>query len=191
MKIKDDNKKQLILDTAAGLILAEGLFGLSISKIAKKVNISQSNIYIYFENKNDLLKQVYRSRKLRVFSVISNATTNNPDFVANMIRAIYEDGKEHANDYLIIQQFNNSPIMQTLRIEDESLAEMSGVDNPISKPFVDAVARGEIRQTNPHLLAALAWQMAVSYMLANHLNYNLQDTAIEDVIAIVEAALKP
>lgn len=190
MKNKDENKSNLILDAAAKLVLEQGLFGLSIAKVAKLVNISQSNIYIYFENKDDLLKKLYRSRKLRVFEIIREATQNPDTFVRDMIEAIVEDGKSHADDYLLINQFNSSPIMTTLRMNDESIANMIGDDNPISKPFVEAVAADRLRQTNPHLLASIAWQSAVSYMLASQLSPELiKGTTVEDVVAIVESAV--
>lgn len=190
MKNKDENKNNLILDAAAKLVLEQGLFGLSIAKVAKLVNISQSNIYIYFENKDDLLKKLYRSRKLRVFEIVREATQNPDTFVHDMIEAIVEDGKAHADDYLLINQFNNSPIMTTLRMNDESIANMIGDDNPISKPFVEAVAADRLRQTNPHLLASIAWQSAVSYMLASQLSPELiKGTTVEDVVAIVESAI--
>jgi len=37
-----------------------GFDGISISKIARKAKVSPATIYIYFENKEDLLTKIYR-----------------------------------------------------------------------------------------------------------------------------------
>ncbi len=59
MRHKDDNKHQAICDAAIGLITANGFADTSISKIAKVANVSPATIYVYFENKEDLLNKVY------------------------------------------------------------------------------------------------------------------------------------
>ncbi len=51
-------KKQLIMKVGLELFANEGFHSTSISKIAKKANISKGLIYNYFESKEDLLKQI-------------------------------------------------------------------------------------------------------------------------------------
>jgi Transcriptional regulator len=51
MKKKDDEKYQKIIQAAIQIILEDGAATLSTTKVAKRVAISQSNIYIYFKNK--------------------------------------------------------------------------------------------------------------------------------------------
>lgn len=53
-----DSKRQLILDTALELFAEHGFHTTSISKIAKKANISKGLIYNYFESKEELLIQI-------------------------------------------------------------------------------------------------------------------------------------
>lgn len=59
MRLKDENKKKAICNAAIELITSEGFANTSISKIAKKANVSAATIYIYFENKEDLLNKLY------------------------------------------------------------------------------------------------------------------------------------
>src|SRR4051794_21864567 len=70
MRLKDDDKYERIFNSAVESINELGLSGTSISKIAKKANVSAATIYIYFENKEDLLNKVY----LGVKKDISEAT---------------------------------------------------------------------------------------------------------------------
>ena len=59
MRIKDDDKVTRIYDAAVKLINAEGFQGTSMSKIAKEANIAAATIYLYFDNKDDMINKLY------------------------------------------------------------------------------------------------------------------------------------
>ncbi len=59
MKKKDLTKEKKILDATVQIIIDEGAAAISTTKVAKKVGISQSNIYLYFKDKRALLDGVY------------------------------------------------------------------------------------------------------------------------------------
>jgi AcrR family transcriptional regulator len=52
--------KELILQTAANIILAEGFEKLSIRKIANRIDYSPAIIYHYFKNKDEIISQILR-----------------------------------------------------------------------------------------------------------------------------------
>ena len=56
--MKNNTKKQEILDVYASLIVSQGLEGASIGAIARHMGINQSLIFHYFENKDDLIRQL-------------------------------------------------------------------------------------------------------------------------------------
>lgn len=60
MKKKDDSKIVKIQEATAQIILTEGIAKVSTVKVAKLVGIAQSNVYLYFKNKNDLLLSLIR-----------------------------------------------------------------------------------------------------------------------------------
>ena len=51
--------RQKILNAAADLILEEGLDATRISKIAKRAGLTDGALYRHFDNKDDLLAEVY------------------------------------------------------------------------------------------------------------------------------------
>lgn len=51
--------RQKILNAAADLILEEGLDATRVSKIAKRAGLTDGALYRHFENKDDLLAEVY------------------------------------------------------------------------------------------------------------------------------------
>ena len=68
MKKKDMNKQVKIQDAVAAIILAEGPAGVSTTKVAKRVGIAQSNVYLYFKNKQALIDSVYARETNRILS---------------------------------------------------------------------------------------------------------------------------
>jgi len=59
MRKKDENKALMIREKAIEMIVNKGFDGLSMGKLAKAANISASTIYIYFENREDLLNTIF------------------------------------------------------------------------------------------------------------------------------------
>ncbi|MEZ2338299.1 TetR/AcrR family transcriptional regulator [Mucilaginibacter sp. RCC_168] len=58
MRPRDENKEQLIRQKAIELIVNNGLDGFSISKLAKAAAVSPATIYIYYEDKDDLITRL-------------------------------------------------------------------------------------------------------------------------------------
>ncbi len=56
-----DNKKEIILKAAIKVFASQGFFGARTREIAKAANLSEGTIYNYFENKEDLLKEIFES----------------------------------------------------------------------------------------------------------------------------------
>ena len=59
MRTRDQSKYDAIVSASIQLINTLGFDGISISKIAKKAEVSPATIYIYFENKDDLFSKLY------------------------------------------------------------------------------------------------------------------------------------
>jgi len=59
MRPRDLAKYDAITSATVHLINTLGFDGISISKIAKKANVSPATIYIYFKNKEDLFTKLY------------------------------------------------------------------------------------------------------------------------------------
>jgi len=59
MRIKDENKIDLIYKASLKLILHEGIAGLTMSKLAKEAGIATGTLYIYFKSKEELLHKLY------------------------------------------------------------------------------------------------------------------------------------
>jgi AcrR family transcriptional regulator len=55
MRLRDENKQQAIRDKAIEMIVKEGLEGFGVNKLAKAAGISPGTIYIYYQDKEELI----------------------------------------------------------------------------------------------------------------------------------------
>lgn len=60
MQVKKDEIREKILDVAREEFIKNGFLEASIRTIAKKSNVTASNIYNYFKNKDDLLTEILK-----------------------------------------------------------------------------------------------------------------------------------
>jgi len=121
MRVKDDQKYKAITAAAISLINREGFATASMSKIAKEAGVSPATIYVYFENKEDLLKKTY----LMVKSGIAEKVFPGIDFnqpVDVLFRSLwfkfYNYFAGHIDYFIFTEQFANSPIVDTIDQEE-------------------------------------------------------------------------
>ena len=137
MRHKDDNKHQAICDAAIRLITTHGFAGVSMSKIAKEAGVSPATIYVYFENKEALLDQLYVvvKREMSV-ELLRGVRPDAP--VEEAFRAIWNNFYAYATDHPVrfafTEQFANSPLVDRIcRIESMDFF----------KPLLDLFNRGK------------------------------------------------
>jgi AcrR family transcriptional regulator len=66
VRTRDPKKEQAIRDTALDTIVRHGFRGLSMQKLAKDVGVSPATIYIYFEDREDLILSLWREESRRM-----------------------------------------------------------------------------------------------------------------------------
>lgn len=71
---KDRPKYQQIIEAALEVIAENGYHASQVSKIAKKANVADGTIYLYFKNKEDILISVFRERMGLFINKIEKAT---------------------------------------------------------------------------------------------------------------------
>ena len=64
------DKRELILHAALELIAENGFHGAPMSTIAETAGVAAGTIYRYFENKDDLIREIYSSLEDTIWSAI-------------------------------------------------------------------------------------------------------------------------
>lgn len=112
MRVKDEIKQEAIIKATVALVNEIGFASSSVSKIAKRANVSPATIYIYFENKEDLLVSTY----IKIKSCLADALMGNFDTSLPIRDTLLKAGN-NLFKYIIAQpdmfyfteQFANSP----------------------------------------------------------------------------------
>lgn len=112
MRIKDLNKQEAIIDATILLVNEIGFVSSSVSKIAKKAGVSPATIYIYYENKEDLLVSTYVDIKKKMSkALLKNLDSSKP--IRDLLQIFWKNGfqfvQENRSLYQYSEQFANSP----------------------------------------------------------------------------------
>lgn len=124
MRHKDDSKREAISNAAIDLITSSGFADTSMSKIAKAANVSPATIYVYFENKEDMLNQLYLMAK-RESSEAMLAGIEEEMPVGAAFELIWKNFcrymLEQPVKFAFTEQFANSPLVNRVS-KEESMA---------------------------------------------------------------------
>jgi AcrR family transcriptional regulator len=97
--------REEILEAARKLFVTEGYENASIRKIADKVEYSPGTIYLYFQDKADILSQISEetfSRLERKLAAINRDAATDPlERLRSGLRAYIQFGLEHPNRYVL------------------------------------------------------------------------------------------
>jgi AcrR family transcriptional regulator len=100
-----DNLRQEIMDAARELFVAEGYASVSMRKIADKINYSPTTIYIYFNDKTDLLHQICEQTFARLaqnVKAIQRLSDNPLEKLRSGMREYVHFGLKHPSQYEIV-----------------------------------------------------------------------------------------
>ncbi len=120
MRVRDEDKVDRIYQAAVKLINKEGFQGTSMAKIAKEAELAAATIYLYFENKEDMLNKLYLHLKQQKSKAYLNG---NPDLVAKkeVFRIIwfnhYNYISANTQEFKFLENFANCPLIDKLNQE--------------------------------------------------------------------------
>lgn len=189
MRYKDENKKESIINAAIQLINKIGLAETSMAKIAKKAGVSPATIYIYFDNKDDMIKKLYLTIKQdmqqKIFYGVDGSMPIKAEF--ELILKKYVNYFLVNKDYfLFFEQYVNSPLIQNLCREEAQI---------MVKPFLELIENGKrqniFKNVDDYLIFVYAFspliQLAKQYF---NEGYALNEESIGKVIEMSWDAIK-
>lgn len=128
---KDRPKYQQILDAAVEVIAQNGYHASQVSKIAKRANVADGTIYLYFKNKEDILISVFRDKM--------------GQFIDKIVKSIGEKRTSSEKLLTLIQmhyrQLSESPylaIVTQLELR-QSKPELRAEINKVLKSYLDVI----------------------------------------------------
>ncbi len=149
---KCNKKRTALLNATLNLVNNQGFHDAPMSKIAKMAEMSPATIYIYFENKQDLINQLYLETKATFFNYAFEnfeKKQNVKDSFKQVWLNIANYRITHIDESNFLAQCDNTPM-----IDEKSRQE--GLKN--LQPLLDLWERGQqrglIKLISPYLLYA-------------------------------------
>jgi TetR/AcrR family fatty acid metabolism transcriptional regulator len=123
-KKKNNEKYHRILEAAVKVFADQGFFQSTVSQIAKEAGVADGTIYLYFENKDDILVQFFSYKTKQVFARFReevDKADNTIDKLRNLIRRHLEEFQCDRNMAVVYQAETH----QNSRLVEKQIKEMS------------------------------------------------------------------
>lgn len=115
MRIKDEDKVSRIYHAAMKVINREGFQGSSMTRIAAEADLSPATIYLYFENKDDMIKKLFIHLKSKMGNSYFNSETDLSP-TKRTFRTIwlnhYQYIMDNPEEYNFLENFSNCPLIE-------------------------------------------------------------------------------
>lgn len=187
----------MIREQALAMIVKHGFDGLSLQKLARAAGVSPATIYIYFQDREDLILKVYQEVSARMFEETLRGFDPHMDFEAGLRvqwvnRAHYF--LKHPEEMHFMEQIKFSPL------HDRGLAIAGGAYRETMKAFVKLARE---RKQLVDVPVEVYWSVAFAplYQLVKfHIHgkgmpgsgkFTLDERKLEQTLGLVLKALKP
>jgi len=186
MRKKDDEKEKSIKEAVIKLILQEGFHGTSISKIAKGAGVSPATVYIYFENKEVMLQDIYSEYSEEIFDYLLNRVNQEmrgQQLIEILVRSYYNYIRENKEIYSFVEQFSNCP-----SLAGGCCAEIKGIYN-INNLIAEMKKNQVIRDYSNDNLLAIIFYPVKAIAVNNRKSEAERAELLREMIKIIQDAL--
>ena len=150
--VKD--KRKAILEASLNLITCNGFHGTSMKMIAESAQIAAGTIYVYFANKEEMIKALYQEIGLEINEIINSCNKPELSFADNFMSiwiAILDFYKMDPRKPEFITQFTYSPY-----IIDEDNGGNNILLDPVKTIFEEAKKQKLVKNLPIESLIALS-----------------------------------
>lgn len=189
MRPKDLHKEQAIIDKTLDIVSETGIAGIKMSLLAKRVGISPSTLYVYFETKEDLvisigervLKQMGEHHEKVIVSSESFKVRFKSKWIG-MLNFLLNNQRE----VNFIEQWKQSPYFNK-----KAKAVFRKKKSQKNDLFAEGKELGAFKQMDEHIIFALMFGFSNQLItLINQGNLNLDKKVVDQSFNMVWDALK-
>jgi len=189
MKIKDEQKYDRLIQAAIHLLATDGLAPFSTTKVAKQAGIPQSNVYIYFKNKQSLLNATYSTAVHQMsLAVVACFTSELPlvDQTAASIQALYHFAMTQPETATAIQV-----LIDDLQFKQQAPLKLDDVANQrIQHALTDGIATKTFQAVDINLLRYFLTRPVFHYATGVQSGqYAADEAGLNALIAMVMRAI--
>lgn len=185
MRRKDDEKEKNISKAVIKLILELGFHGTSISKIAKEAGVSQATVYVYYENKEVMLQEIYLKYSEQIFDYLFSKLKNGMNgqqIIEILIRGYYTYINENEEIFNFVDQYSSCPSLACHCSERKGINSLKGL-------LEEMKGRKVIKDFNNDNLIAIIFYPIKHIATKQYIEENEQMVLLEEMIVIIQKAI--
>ncbi|GCD12285.1 TetR/AcrR family transcriptional regulator [Clostridium tagluense] len=185
MRRKDDGKEKSIKEAVIKLILQQGFHGTSISKIAKEAGVSPATVYVYYENKEVMLQDIYIEYSEEIFDYLLSRLSDDMDghqLIEILTRGYYTYIQEHGEIFHFVDQFSNCPALSS------QCSSLKGINN-FNVLLENMKEKRVIKNFKNDNLIAIIFYPIKSIAIKQCIGEVEQVQLLEEMITIIQDAL--
>ncbi len=190
--MKHTEKRNEILSAALELISEQGFHKAPMSMIADKAGVGAGTIYIYFENKDALINEIYLELEKKITSAIQEGYSASQPIKERFIHlwiGLLQYIIEHPLHFRYMEQYHNSPYGASLR-RDRILGK-TGNKSIFKDLFEEGITNHNVKDLPIIMLFALSFGPMVFLARDHTLGLiKLQDGHITQAAAACWEAIK-
>lgn len=141
------------------MIMRVGLAGLKMSDLAKEAGVATGTVYIYFEDKNQLIRELYLYLMHENTNDLTQELTGDEPLkikIKKMTRNFLENNVKNPEYSAFFEQYFRSPYFQE---DDSTRKEEDQALQPIYQLLLEGQRQSLIKEANPKLLVTLVCGM--------------------------------
>lgn len=185
MRKKDDEKQKRIKNAVMHLILEQGFAGTSISKIAREAGVSPATVYIYYENKEEMLKDIYVEYSEDVFGYLAERTQpemSAAELIETLIRSYYTYIQEHREIFSFVEQFAQCPALACQCTSRSNICQLLSMVEMYMQ-------QGQIRSYSVDSIAAVLFSPVKTVAMDIHITEDVRQKRLREITSLIERAL--
>ena len=180
-RVEEAERRQGILNAALELFASIGYDGTPVPRIAERAGVGAGTIYRYFENKEALVNALYRHWKGVFFETLAgdfDPTSPAQRNFFGLVRAMARFAREHPKAFAFLEFQYHAPYL------DETSREFVARSMaPIDAFLVSAMEQGELRASEPALIASFVFGAYIGLVKAERAGAIVLDEAEVERVA--------
>jgi AcrR family transcriptional regulator len=180
VRCKDDSKVDAIYKATLSLVKDRGLAGITMCDISKEASIATGTLYIYFKNKDELIKALFtecREKSVRYYFEGIDAESSFEKRMEKLFRNIICFKMKHFDVSAFLEQSYHSPYVGAIDLKKKQKAM-----SPLFALIKEGMEKKKLKNTEPQLVVSYLFGI-VNEMVkkAYFFNKKLNDTIVSEV----------
>ncbi|MCH2108403.1 MAG: TetR/AcrR family transcriptional regulator [Polyangiaceae bacterium] len=152
------NTREELLREASRVVGEQGVFALSMRKLASSVGISPTAIYRHFQDKDELASQLVLESFRHFGSYLKDSERSKKPLLRfrRIAQRYFDFSQEHENEYRLIFMTDRE-LLGFDRLDEDQVQEVSAPFEMLVERVQECQDAGLFMAGEPRLLAAIAW----------------------------------